>query len=714
MDRASRVIIRMRQKVVVPPVPTTPARWVVDPDFDLDYHLRRVALPAPGSLRQLLDLAEVTLQSPLDTSRALWEAVYVEGLERGRAALMIKLSHAITDGLGGLALFEQMYDTELEPAPRAMPPVPVPRDLSGGDLFRSSLRQWPATTLSASWKLLGSTVDTVGRLVRDPGPVVSEAIGFADSARRMLSSPPAEPSPLLRRRSLVTRTHVLELPLADLGAAAKAVGASVNDAYLAALCGGLGRYHEALGVPVDAVPLAIPVSLRTSDDPASGNRWTRVTLAAPIGESDPAERMKQIREQVIARRREPAIDVIGRLAPVLSLLPDEALQEVFDRITPPDIQASNAPGYAQETFLAGARVDRQYGLLPLPRVAMMAVLMSRAGTCTVTFRYDTASFTAADQLEKCLELGFDHVVELGRPRSRPAPRRYSREPAAGRSAPGVRDPAADVEPTNLMTATRPGAPSKKTTPSGQMRLPGSVAEVDASPEGPRIGAFFDLDGTLVAGFTVAAVTKDRLRRREVGTAEFLHMMQLALEYRLGRHQFETVIEGAVRSARGRLAEDVEEMGERVFRQSVANLIYPEMRELVRAHQRRGHTVVLSSSALTMQVMPVARYLGIDHVVCNRFVVDELAILTGDIERPVIWGTTKATSVQRFAVEHDVDLRSSYFYADGDEDLGLMHLVGNPRPVNPGPELSKVAARRGWPVLRLSSRDAGSPLGQVRA
>jgi hypothetical protein len=74
------------------------------------------------------------------------------------------------------------------------------------------------------------------------------------------------------------------------------------------------------------------------------------------------------------------------------------------------------------------------------------------------------------------------------------------------------------------------------------------------------------------------------------------------------------------------------MGERIFQQSVADLIYPEMRALVRAHQRRGHTVVFSSSALTMQAEPVARYLGIDHVVCNRFVVDELGILTGDIER----------------------------------------------------------------------------------
>ncbi len=467
MDRASRVVIRMRQKVVIPPVPTTPPRWVVDPDFDLDYHLRRVALPAPGTLRQLLDLAEVTLQSPLDTSRALWEAVYVEGLEEGRSALLIKLSHAITDGLGGLALFEQVYDTEPDPEPRPMPPVPVPRDLNGNDLLRSSLRRLPGTTFHVGRKLLASAAGTAVRLAAQPGATVTEALGFADSAVRVLRPPPAEPSPLLRRRSLVSRTHVLELPLADLRAAAKSVvvsggggppggsrvsgghggvgppgassvsggrggsTASVNDAYLAALCGGLGRYHEVLGVPVDALPLALPVSLRTGDDPASGNRFAGVTIAAPVGEPDPVERIKRIREQVIARRSEPAIDVIGRLAPVLSLLPDEALHGVIDRITPPDIQASNVPGYAQETFLAGARVHRQYGLGPLPRVGMMAVLVSRAGTCTVTFRYDTASFTAADVLEKCLQLGFDEIVELGRPPTRSAPRKRPAPKAAG-------------------------------------------------------------------------------------------------------------------------------------------------------------------------------------------------------------------------------------------------------------------------------------------
>jgi diacylglycerol O-acyltransferase / wax synthase len=131
---------------------------------------------------------------------------------------------------------------------------------------------------------------------------------------------------------------------------------------------------------------------------------------------------------VIARRSEPAIGALDRVAPVLSLLPDAALESVTARITPPDIQASNVPGYWQETFLAGARVARQYGMGPMPRVAMMAVLISRAGICTLTVRYDTASFTDGGQLEKSLQLGLDEVVDLGRPRPQPQPHPRTAEP----------------------------------------------------------------------------------------------------------------------------------------------------------------------------------------------------------------------------------------------------------------------------------------------
>src|ERR1700736_6901470 len=243
--------------------------------------------------------------------------------------------------------------------------------------------------------------------------------------------------------------------------------------------------------------------------------------------------------------------------------------------------------------------------------------------------------------------------------------------------------------------------------------PGAGAGVAGSPHGPKVGAFFDLDGTLVAGFTGVIMTQDRMRRREIGVGEFLGVVQAALNHQLGRADFEQLIYRGASMMRGRSLEDIDELGERLFVQHVVSRIYPEMRELVRAHMARGHTVVLSSSALTVQVEPVARFLGIDKVLSNRFETDDDGILTGGVLKPIIWGPGKANAVQKFAADNDVDLRKSYFYADGDEDVALMHLVGNPRPTNPQGKLAAVAAKRGWPVLRFTSRSGSSPVSALR-
>src|SRR6201993_318379 len=104
-EHASRRVLRLRQKVVMPTLPTAAPRWVVDPDFNLDFHVRRVRVPEPGTLREVMDLAEVALQSPMDISRPLWTATLVEGLEGGRAATMLHLSHAVTDGVGAIEMF---------------------------------------------------------------------------------------------------------------------------------------------------------------------------------------------------------------------------------------------------------------------------------------------------------------------------------------------------------------------------------------------------------------------------------------------------------------------------------------------------------------------------------------------------------------------------------------------------------------------------------
>ena len=192
--------------------------------------------------------------------------------------------------------------------------------------------------------------------------------------------------------------------------------------------------------------------------------------------------------------------------------------------------------------------------------------------------------------------------------------------------------------------------------SREMRLPGSVAEVMASPPGPKIGAFFDLDGTLVAGFTAVILTRERFRSRDMGIGELIMMIAAGLDHKLGRLEFESLINKASEALRGRALSDIQEIGERLFVQKIEKRIYPEMRELVHAHIERGHTVVLSSSALTIQVDPVARFLGIQNTLTNRFEVDEDDVLTGKVIKPILWGPGKANAVQKFAAENDIDLR----------------------------------------------------------
>jgi putative phosphoserine phosphatase / 1-acylglycerol-3-phosphate O-acyltransferase len=255
-------------------------------------------------------------------------------------------------------------------------------------------------------------------------------------------------------------------------------------------------------------------------------------------------------------------------------------------------------------------------------------------------------------------------------------------------------------------------PTRRANPR-RMRLPGSVAEIAGSRAGPKIGAFFDLDGTLVAGFTGVIMTRDRLRRGQMGVGEFISMVQAGLNHQLGRSEFEDLIGKGARMLRGSSLGDIDELAERLFMQKIIGRIYPEMRDLVRAHMERGHTVVLSSSALTVQVEPVARFLGIKNVLSNKFETDDNGLITGEVKTPIIWGPGKARAVQAFAAENGVDLSKSYFYADGDEDVALMYLVGNPRPTNPAGKLAAVAAKRGWPVLRFSSRSGNNPVSQLR-
>ena len=228
----------------------------------------------------------------------------------------------------------------------------------------------------------------------------------------------------------------------------------------------------------------------------------------------------------------------------------------------------------------------------------------------------------------------------------------------------------------------------------------ALAEVEHGKPGPEVAAFFDLDGTLVAGFTAAAYLQHRLRQGELDRSVVTETLRLGLEGLLGRIGFEEFLELSLGTLAGRSAADLTTLGDALFEREIRARLQLPIIELVAAHQVRGHRVVLASSATSFQVVPVADALGIEDVLCNRLVVDLDGRLTGQIEGPVIWAAGKARAAQAFADANGIALAESYFYADGSEDVALMYLVGHPRPVNPARRMRAAATRRGWPVIRV--------------
>jgi putative phosphoserine phosphatase/1-acylglycerol-3-phosphate O-acyltransferase len=227
-------------------------------------------------------------------------------------------------------------------------------------------------------------------------------------------------------------------------------------------------------------------------------------------------------------------------------------------------------------------------------------------------------------------------------------------------------------------------------------------EIRKGPSGPKVGAFFDLDQTLLAGFSAPAFFRERFVSGRMAPREIAEGLLGTLSFALGRTGFSGMMSAATAAYRG-LAESVlEELGEEVFRKHLATQIYPESRALVSAHQAMGHTVSIVSSATRYQAAPLARDMGIRHLLCTRLAV-ERGIFTGEVVRPTCWGEGKVLAARELAARHDLDLEQSYFYTDSHEDLPLLEAVGRPRPLNPSRRLAQIAKERRWPVRRFTSR-----------
>jgi putative phosphoserine phosphatase/1-acylglycerol-3-phosphate O-acyltransferase len=229
-----------------------------------------------------------------------------------------------------------------------------------------------------------------------------------------------------------------------------------------------------------------------------------------------------------------------------------------------------------------------------------------------------------------------------------------------------------------------------------------IQEIENAPAGPQIGAFFDFDGTLIAGFSATVFLKEQLRRGDISPYQFVDLLAALAQFSLGTQGFSGLMTSAAQFMRGASESEYIEFGQELYEQQIARKVYPESRAMVQAHMARGHTVAVISSATPYQVEPMARDLGIEHIICSRYEVKD-GQFTGGIERPLCFGEGKVLAAQSLAKQFGIDLDRSYFYSDSDDDLELLQRVGYPRPLNPNNNLAAIAEEEGWPVRRFRSR-----------
>jgi diacylglycerol O-acyltransferase / wax synthase len=411
---------RLRQRVALDPLGAAPPRWEADPHFDLGYHWRRLRVAGAGSLRDLLDLAQPIAMQAFDKDRPLWELYQVEGLEGGRTAIVIKLHHSVSDGVGLVRMTSSLVERSPEPHPRkeGLKQAPSVLEEPGSrGAFQESLRalQFRAganleRTARAAGALRGGTL----RLLRDPLGAVRDAGRVAGSLGRLLR-PVSEPlSPLMRGRSLAVRFDALAFPVEDLKRAAKAVGGTLNDAFVGAVTGGLRRYHELHGERVAELRMTMPINVRSGEKGArAGNQFVPARFAVPVGIQDPAERMRALRGLVRDQLGEPALGLTEDVSALLARLPRALSVGLFGSMLKAiDFVTSNVPGPPFPVYASGAFVEKMFGFGPLSGAAVNVTLFSYDGQLHLAINSDPAAVPDPVRLVECLREGVAEVLSV--------------------------------------------------------------------------------------------------------------------------------------------------------------------------------------------------------------------------------------------------------------------------------------------------------------
>ena len=432
-----------RRRLVQVPFALHHPLWIEDPDFDLDYHLRRACLPSPGGPRELADFAADFMGRPLDRTRPLWEMYVVEGLEGGLVSVVTKTHHAAIDGVSGEELTVNLLD--LQPEPVVVPPPDPP---------------WHPDKVPTDFELVGWALFSLSRQPLAAAKALRRTITTALNLRRRNRPPGAAPPPApfsAPRTSFNTsitphrRFAFAEVSLDDVKMVKNALGGTVNDVVLAVCSGALRRYLSERGEePESSLVAMVPMSVRAEGDRGSlGNQVTAMLVSLATSIDDPVERLRAISSGVtLAKDQEKAIGAetltnwAEFAAPALAARAARLVSNmrVFDRVRPLfNVVISNVPGPNVPLYSVGARMVAIYPMGPVAEgVGLNITVMSYMGAMYFGLVAGREAVPAVDAISRYI---VDALEELKKPadramaavnRSARAPRR----PAAERGARG--------------------------------------------------------------------------------------------------------------------------------------------------------------------------------------------------------------------------------------------------------------------------------------
>jgi diacylglycerol O-acyltransferase len=423
IELASHSMLRLRERVV-DGLGLAPPRWVIDEEFDITEHVRHVQLPRPGGTRELLDLAAQVFQDPFDIHRPLWQFVVVDGAPEHGAeghlagGIIMKLHHAVSDGIGALRLAEMYLDFERHPpsVDAIETEVPVGEERRAGIL---------GTALSEAGYLARQQFDIARRAAAevslwgaDPSrirSVADTAAGLVKSTANQLGSTASADSgaPLFRTRSRHRHLEVFDMALDDMRSAGKRLGGSVNDVFVAGSVLAVANYHAERDVLAESFNLSFIMSTR-SDEAAGGNSFAPIPFSIPGHPMSPRDTFETVKNEMASKRDMAAGatgDVMNLVAGVATMLPTSVLTKAGRaRAARLDWATSNLRGAPIPIYAAGAHITHMYPVGPLAGTAFNVTAMSYSGNLHFGVFIDPRAVDDPTSLRDHLVRAYDELL----------------------------------------------------------------------------------------------------------------------------------------------------------------------------------------------------------------------------------------------------------------------------------------------------------------